>query len=108
MIILLRLSLGLKKVCFNFLKLKMSVYILNSGRLIFDNMKKAITYVLVSNVAELLPFLLYVAFDIPLALATVTMLCISVGTDIVRMGWVIFPFIHMIFCSGLTFRWPTN
>lgn len=54
-----------------------------SGRIFFDNMKKAITYVLVSNVAELLPFLTYVALNIPLALATVTMLCISVGTDFV-------------------------
>lgn len=48
-------------------------------------MKKAITYVLVSNVAELLPFLTYVALNIPLALATVTMLCISVGTDFVSI-----------------------
>jgi sodium/potassium-transporting ATPase subunit alpha len=36
------------------------------GRLIFENLKKCIAYVLSSNVPELLPFLFFVAMKIPL------------------------------------------
>lgn len=53
------------------------------GRLIFDNLKKAIAYVLTSNVAELTPFLCYVCFGIPLPLSIVAILLIDVGTDLV-------------------------
>ncbi|CAD5207829.1 unnamed protein product [Bursaphelenchus okinawaensis] len=52
------------------------------GRLIFDNLKKAIAYVLTSNVAELMPFLLYAVFGIPLPLSIVAILLIDVGTDL--------------------------
>uniref|UniRef100_A0A3Q4GKJ1 Sodium/potassium-transporting ATPase subunit alpha n=1 Tax=Neolamprologus brichardi TaxID=32507 RepID=A0A3Q4GKJ1_NEOBR len=64
------------------------------GRLIFDNLKKSIAYTLTSKIPEMSPFLFFVLFDIPLALGTVTILCIDLGTDMVRfclilkMSWV--------------------
>lgn len=56
---------------------------IEEGRLIFDNLKKVIAYTFTKNLVELLPFLLYVVSDIPLALSTITILCIDLGTDIV-------------------------
>lgn len=53
------------------------------GRLIFDNLKKSIAYVLTSNIPEITPFLAFIAFGIPLALGTVTILWIDLGTDMV-------------------------
>lgn len=54
------------------------------GRLIFDNLKKSIAYTLTSNIPEISPFLMYIVFGIPLPLGTVTILCIDLGTDMVR------------------------
>ncbi|GCB81956.1 hypothetical protein scyTo_0023194, partial [Scyliorhinus torazame] len=53
------------------------------GRLIFDNLKKSIAYTLTSNIPEITPFLLFIVANIPLALGTVTILCIDLGTDMV-------------------------
>ncbi|XP_030634863.1 sodium/potassium-transporting ATPase subunit alpha-1-like [Chanos chanos] len=53
------------------------------GRLIFDNLKKSIAYTLTSKIPEMSPFLLFVIFNIPLPLGTVTILCIDLGTDMV-------------------------
>ncbi|CAF2592014.1 unnamed protein product [Rotaria sp. Silwood2] len=53
------------------------------GRLMFDNLKKVIAYTFTKNLCQLLPFLLYAIVDIPLALSTITILCIDLGTDIV-------------------------
>jgi sodium/potassium-transporting ATPase subunit alpha len=53
------------------------------GRLIFDNLKKSIAYTLTSNIPEISPFLMFVLTDIPLALGTITILCIDLGTDMV-------------------------
>ena len=53
------------------------------GRLIFDNLKKSIAYTLTSNIPELAPFLLFILFNVPLPLGTVTILCIDLGTDMV-------------------------
>jgi len=56
---------------------------IEEGRLIFDNLKKVIAYTFTKNLTELLPFLVYVVADVPLALSTITILCIDLGTDIV-------------------------
>lgn len=53
------------------------------GRLIFDNLKKSIAYTMTSKVPEVVPFLMFILADIPLALGTVTILCIDLGTDMV-------------------------
>ncbi|ETO20202.1 Na+/K+ transporting ATPase subunit alpha [Reticulomyxa filosa] len=52
------------------------------GRLIFDNLKKAIAYILSSNIPELIPFLLTQMIGLPLPLTTVMILMIDLGTDI--------------------------
>lgn len=53
------------------------------GRLIFENLKKSFAYTLTSNIPEILPFLAFILYDIPLPLGVVTILCIDLGTDIV-------------------------
>lgn len=47
-------------------------------------MKKSIAYTLTSNIPEITPFLLFIIANIPLPLGTVTILCIDLGTDMVR------------------------
>jgi len=56
---------------------------IEEGRLIFDNLKKTIAYTLTSNIPEMSPFLMFIILGIPLALGTVTIICIDLGTDIV-------------------------
>lgn len=53
------------------------------GRLIFDNLKKSIAYTLSSNIPELTPFLFFIILQIPLALPTVLILFIDLGTDMI-------------------------
>jgi len=53
------------------------------GRLIFDNLKKSICYTLTSKPPELIPFLLWVAAGFPLAISTILILAIDLGTDMV-------------------------
>ncbi|MCA9168257.1 MAG: cation-transporting P-type ATPase [Planctomycetales bacterium] len=55
---------------------------IEEGRAVYDNMKKFTTYVLTSNVPEIVPFLLYVVFPVPLALTVLQILCIDLGTDL--------------------------
>ena len=52
------------------------------GRLVFDNLKKSIAYSLTSNVPQLIPFLSFVLFHIPVPLTTILVLSIDLGTDI--------------------------
>ena len=54
---------------------------IEEGRLIFANLKKSIAYTLTSNVPEITPFLCEIALQIPLALTTIMILCIDLGTD---------------------------
>jgi len=53
------------------------------GRLIFDNLKKSIAYTLSSNIPEILPFIMFILFQVPLPLSTVLILCIDLGTDMI-------------------------
>jgi sodium/potassium-transporting ATPase subunit alpha len=53
------------------------------GRVIFDNLKKSITYTLSSNIPELTPFLSFIIVQCPLPLSTILILCVDLGTDIV-------------------------
>jgi Ca2+-transporting ATPase len=53
------------------------------GRAVYQNIRKFMTYILASNVAELVPFLLMVALKIPPALVIMQILAIDLGTDIV-------------------------
>ncbi len=51
------------------------------GRAVFQNIRKFLTYVLVHNVAELVPFLAFALFTIPLPLTPIQALAIDMGTD---------------------------
>lgn len=51
------------------------------GRAVFDNLRKFLTYVLTSNIPELIPYLGFVLFRIPLALTIIQILGIDLGTD---------------------------
>ena len=51
------------------------------GRLIFDNLKKSISYTLSSNIPELAPFLCFITIQVPLPLDTILILLIDLGTD---------------------------
>jgi calcium-translocating P-type ATPase len=51
------------------------------GRATFQNIRKFLTYVLVHNVAELVPYLGFALFAIPLPLTPVQLLSIDMGTD---------------------------
>jgi len=53
------------------------------GRLIFDNLKKCIIYVLVHITPEMIPYLLFVILQIPMALQVVMILTVDLGTDLV-------------------------
>jgi len=56
---------------------------IEEGRTVFDNIKKFTNYVLVSNGPEILPYLLYILFPVPLALNVIQILSIDLGTDII-------------------------
>ncbi|XP_026817453.1 sodium/potassium-transporting ATPase subunit alpha-like isoform X3 [Rhopalosiphum maidis] len=54
---------------------------IEEGRLVFDNLKKSITYTLSSNVPQLLPFIAFIMLSIPLPIGAIAILCIDLGTD---------------------------
>lgn len=56
---------------------------IEEGRTIFANIRKFTNYVLVSNGPEIMPYLLYMLFPVPLALTVIQILSIDLGTDIV-------------------------
>ncbi len=53
------------------------------GRTVFANVQKFTSYVLASNVPEMVPFLAYVALPVPLGLTVIQILSIDLGTDMV-------------------------
>jgi sodium/potassium-transporting ATPase subunit alpha len=52
------------------------------GRQIFDNLKKALVFVISHLLPEILPFALNLALNIPLAIETIVILLIDLGTDL--------------------------
>jgi len=51
------------------------------GRAVFDNIRKFLTYILAHNVPELVPYLVFSLFAVPLALTPIQILSIDMGTD---------------------------
>jgi len=51
------------------------------GRQIFDNLKKAVTYIITHLCPETIPYVLNFAAGIPLALETIVIILIDLGTD---------------------------
>lgn len=43
---------------------------IEEGRKIFDNLKKSVCYILISNVPEIIPVIMFFVFSIPLPLGT--------------------------------------
>jgi len=58
------------------------VVAIEQGRAVYQNIRKFMTYILASNVPELVPFLAMVVFKIPPALIIMQILIIDLGTDI--------------------------
>lgn len=56
---------------------------IEQGRAVYQNIRKFMTYILASNVAEIVPFLAMVALKIPPALIVLQILAIDLGTDMV-------------------------
>jgi Ca2+-transporting ATPase len=54
---------------------------IEEGRAVYDNIRRFVAYIFTSNVPELVPFVLFVMFDIPLALTVMQILAIDLGTD---------------------------
>ena len=56
---------------------------IEEGRAVYANLRKFITYVLTSNIPELVPYLAFALFRVPIALTVVQILAVDLGTDIV-------------------------
>lgn len=56
---------------------------IEQGRSVYQNIRKFMTYILASNVAELVPFLAMVLLKIPPALVIMQILAVDLGTDMV-------------------------
>jgi potassium/sodium efflux P-type ATPase len=59
------------------------VVAIEQGRSIYQNIRKFMTYILASNVPEIVPFLGMVALKIPPALTILQILAVDLGTDMV-------------------------
>jgi sodium/potassium-transporting ATPase subunit alpha len=57
------------------------VHAIEEGRAVFENIRNFITYIFASNVAELIPYVGYILFGIPLPLAIMQILAVDLGTD---------------------------
>jgi hypothetical protein len=55
---------------------------IEEGRAVFANVRKFMTYILTSNVPEIVPYLAFVLLGIPLPLTIVQILAVDLGTDI--------------------------
>ncbi len=54
---------------------------IEEGRAVFDNLRKFLTYILSSNIPELVPYLAFVLLRIPLPLTIIQILAVDLGTD---------------------------
>jgi len=53
------------------------------GRAVFENIRKFLTYILTSNIPELVPYLAHVLIRVPLPLTIIQILAVDLGTDMV-------------------------
>ena len=54
---------------------------IEEGRTVFENIRKFMTYILTSNIPEILPYIAFVLFKIPLPLTIIQILAVDLGTD---------------------------
>ncbi|OQV25202.1 Sodium/potassium-transporting ATPase subunit alpha-B [Hypsibius exemplaris] len=74
------------------------------GRVIFDNLKKAIVYTLTSKGPETLPFLAFILLDLPLSLGTAMILLIDFSTDLMPA----ISLVHEVAEADIMTRRPRN
>lgn len=59
------------------------VLAIEEGRAVYDNIRKFLAYILTSNIPEVVPYLAFALFRIPLPLTVVQILAVDLGTDMV-------------------------
>ncbi len=59
------------------------VHAIEEGRAVFENIRNFITYIFASNIPEMIPYVAYVLFGIPLPLTIMQILAVDLGTDLV-------------------------
>lgn len=55
---------------------------IEEGRAVYANIRKFLTYILTSNVPEIVPYLAFILFRIPLPLTVIQILAVDLGTDL--------------------------
>jgi P-type Ca2+ transporter type 2C len=55
---------------------------IEEGRAVYDNVRKFVTYIFASNIPEIVPFIVFVLFRIPLPLTVMQILAVDLGTDL--------------------------
>lgn len=55
---------------------------IEEGRAVYENIRKFLTYILTSNIPEIVPYLAFVLLRIPLPLTVIQILAVDLGTDI--------------------------
>jgi sodium/potassium-transporting ATPase subunit alpha len=55
---------------------------IEEGRAVFENLRKFLTYILTSNIPELVPYLAFMLFRVPLALTVIQILAVDLGTNV--------------------------
>jgi len=55
---------------------------IREGRAVYSNIKKFVTYIFASNIPEIVPFIAFVIFKIPLPLTVMQILAVDLGTDV--------------------------
>lgn len=56
---------------------------IEEGRAVYDNIRKFLAYILASNIPEIVPYLAFSLFKIPLPLTIIQILAVDLGTDMV-------------------------
>ncbi|HEY6572434.1 MAG TPA: cation-transporting P-type ATPase, partial [Candidatus Eisenbacteria bacterium] len=59
------------------------VHAIEEGRGVYENIRRFLTYILTSNIPELIPYLAFALFRIPLPLTIIQILAVDLGTDMV-------------------------
>jgi sodium/potassium-transporting ATPase subunit alpha len=55
---------------------------IEEGRYLWENIKKCLAYCLVVNVTQLIPYLMFIIFQIPLTLGPITLLLVDLITQL--------------------------
>lgn len=56
---------------------------IEEGRAVYDNIRRFVSYILTSNIPEIVPFIAFILLGIPLPLTVIQILTVDLGTDMV-------------------------